>query len=178
MDRIAIKQSQIKILWLLLLAGMMLAVGVLFTYDKSISLVKGILCISFFGIVFLYLLYRLLNPRDILVIDSEGFTDASTYLGVGFVPWSNVKDIYVRKVRIQVRMARTNKAFICVALHDADAVLSYVSAFKRSIIKMNMSLGYEPVMINLVLSLEKRDVAFKMMKEYYEKSLAFAKKII
>ena len=171
MDRVVIEQSLIKTLCFALLAGIMLAAGVWLTYIKHISLMKGIFCIAFFGIVFLYLLYRLLNPRDILVIDFEGFTEASTYLGVGFVPWSNVNDIYVGRVSVQVRMVRTNKKFICVTLHDADAVLSNVSAFKRSIIKMNMSLGYEPVMINLLLASEKRDDVLKMMKEYYEMSL-------
>lgn len=175
MNGVVIKQSQFKILWLLLLSGIMVAAGVWITYLKRISLVTGIICIAIFAIVFMYLLYRLLSPRDILVIDSDGFTDASTYLGVGFVPWSNVKDIYVGKVRVQVRMARTNKEFICVTLHDADAVLSSLSAFKRSIIKMDMSLGYEPVMINLVLSWEKRDAVLKLMKEYHEASLASGK---
>lgn len=173
MDRVVIKQSTEKTLWLSLLTGIMLAAGISETYYKRISFATGIFCIACAGFAFVYLLYRLLNPRDMLVIDSEGFTDASTYLGVGFVPWSNVKRIYVDRIPIYgshgILLAK--KEHIFIELHDIDEVLSNLSDSQRSIINVNMSLGYGPIMINLDLSSAKRDDVLKMMKEYHESRL-------
>lgn len=111
------------------------------------------------------------------MIDSEGFTDASTYLGVGFVPWTNVNRIYVDRIPIYGSHGRllAKKEHIFIELHDIDAVSSNLSDSQRSIINVNMSMGYGPIMINLDLSSAKRDDVLKMMKEYYEKSLASVK---
>lgn len=174
MDRVVIKQNQFKTLWFVLLTGIMLAAGILETYNKRISIATGILCIACAGFGFVYLLYRMLNPRDILVIDSEGFTDASTYLGVGFVPWTNVKRIYVDKIPIYGSHGTllAKKEHIFIELHDTDAVLSDLSDSQRSLTNVSMSLGYGPIMISLDLSSAKRDDVLKMMKEYHEASLA------
>ena len=178
MNRVSIVQDRQKTLWFLLLAYTMLAISIGACYFKPTMFffTAGILGIAFSAIAFFYLLYRLLNPREILVIDSDGFIDTSSAMSVGFVPWSNVKRIFLGKDN--GFSPAFGKDHICITLHDTEAVLSCVPALKRSMINTSISSGNPPIIINLDLSSEKEEVAYKMMKEYYEKSLAFTKRII
>ncbi len=165
MNRVVIKQNQFKTLWLLLLACIMTAVCIwLFQTTRSLFyFLVGVFGSLFFIAGLLYILYRFLKPKDILIINSDGFIDTSSFVSVGFVPWSNVSSIYIRRVK--------HKKLICITLHNTEAVLSNVPAYKGHSINSNISLGYAPIMIGLDFASENIETVFPIMKEYHEASL-------
>lgn len=166
MNRVVIKQNQFKSLWLLLLACIMTA-GCIWLCQTTRSLFYFLVSIfgSLFGIAcLLYFLYRFLKPKDVLIINSDGFIDTSSFVSVGFVPWSNVSSICIRRVE--------HKELICITLHDTEAVLSNVPAYKGHSINGNISLGYAPNMIGLDFASENIKTVFPIMKEYLEASLS------
>ena len=178
MNRVVIKQNQFKTLWLLLI-GCILDATCIWLLHINLSK-RDFLYVAFgsvfFAVCVLYILYRLIKPRDVLVIASDGFTDASSSGSVGFVPWSNVERIYIGKVKIP--RARPDEEFICVTLHNTEAVLSELPSYKRFGMEFNISAGNAPIMIGFRLASESIETVFPMMQEYYEASLASKQKCI
>jgi hypothetical protein len=54
---------------------------------------SGLAGIIFFGFVGFYLLKKLFNKKPGLIISNSGIVDNSSGISVGFIPWSDIKEI-------------------------------------------------------------------------------------
>ncbi|MDE6594158.1 MAG: hypothetical protein K2K57_13985 [Oscillospiraceae bacterium] len=95
------------------------------------------LCI--YGAVFF--IKRLTNPKPLIIADEKGFTDSSSASPAGFIPWSDVKNIYM------VTLQR-NK-LIEVELVNSEEYLSRHSGLSRKLAEVNMKMGYQAISLSL-----------------------------
>jgi hypothetical protein len=83
----------------------------------------------------------LVRPKYILEINEKGFIDYSSAISAGFVPWNDVKDIYISSVY--------NQKFISVTFYDLENFLQMLPSAKRKLVLANIKLSYDPIQINL-----------------------------
>lgn len=88
----------------------------------------GVLGVLFFGTVFIFVVCNVIKNKDLLVINSDGFSDYSTLLSVGFVPWSNVESVAIR--------TKCSQKFIFVKVKNRAELLSKLHVCKRAILSM------------------------------------------
>lgn len=165
MDKIVIKQSLRKMILLLLGSALLTAMGAFCILEgiKQSDLVYsvvGILGVLYFGFYLICYLYRILKPKDILVIDENGVTDQSTVTSVGEIPWDNIECFYKRKLLF-------NK-YICVKLKDNQKILSQLKPWKRTILKLNTPSGFEVVSITLDITDAKIDNVLEQLDSALE----------
>ena len=104
---------------------------------KVIFAVCAVLCI-YSAVI---LTKRLISGKPLLIIDESGFTDSSNANSVGFVPWRDVKRIYM------VRM-KYNKV-IQMELAYPEEYLNRMNGAARKAAELNMKLGYQIVSFSL-----------------------------
>jgi hypothetical protein len=117
MNEIVIKQRASKQFTLLLLSILMIACSIFCVFlDVRVVVLAivvrffGIFGTLFFGFCFIFILYRLIKPKDILVIGEKGFIDNSTVKSKGFISWEYVDYIYIYSMPV------VNEKFIAVKL--------------------------------------------------------------
>ncbi|MDE7293899.1 MAG: hypothetical protein K2N72_05700 [Oscillospiraceae bacterium] len=104
---------------------------------KIFYVIAAGLCI--YGAVFF--VKRLTNPKPLIIADEKGFTDSSSASPAGFIPWSDVKSIYM------VTLQR-NK-LIEVELINSEEYLSRQNGLSRKLAEVNMKMGYQAISLSL-----------------------------
>lgn len=109
---------------------------------KEMGIPAGILIlpsigIPFFGTIFVFVVYRLVQPRPALIISSEGIYDA-TVTGVGMIKWEEIAEIYPFRYMMNQ---------LCIVLRDTDAILSRQGLIKRIFIKITTELTQNTICI-------------------------------
>jgi len=174
MKEIRIKQSVGKQIKLLLLAIIMVALSIAaaIIIGSSSDYIKGnearkilhtavmIISALFFGVALIFLLFRIIRPKDVLIINENGFTDRSAISSVGFVPWASVEQIYISSVM--------NQSFISVEIHDADNFKSLSPRHKRIFRKANSSLGFPAINITLNSAKEGYEDVLSLLQKYLD----------
>ena len=84
---------------------------------------------------------RFANPKPLIVVDESGFTDNSNSNSVGFVPWRDVKRIYMVTMR--------HNKLIQVELEYPEEYLNRMGGLARKAAELNMNLGYQPISFSL-----------------------------
>ena len=84
---------------------------------------------------------RLANPKPLIVVDESGFTDNSGTDPIGFVPWSDVKRIYMVTMK--------HNKLIQVELAYPEEYLNRMGRLARKAAELNMKLGYQPISFSL-----------------------------
>ncbi|MBD5137861.1 MAG: hypothetical protein HDT24_00845 [Ruminococcus sp.] len=84
---------------------------------------------------------RLANPKPLIVVDESGFTDNSNSSSVGFVPWRDVKRIYMITMK--------HGKLIQVELAYPEEYLNRMGGLARKAAELNMKLGYQPISFSL-----------------------------
>jgi hypothetical protein len=97
--------------------------------DGTTGLVIGILAFLFFGPITLVQLLRGIRKLPVLILDSDGFTDRSTLLSPGFVPWPEVQQIEERPFR--------RRTFVTVTVTDRAAFRARQPAWRRLLLRIN-----------------------------------------
>jgi hypothetical protein len=97
-----------------------------------LGLVVGIVGLLFFGPVTVVLLYRAVRRSPALVLSASGFTDRSTIVCAGFVPWRDVHSIDEQAFR--------GRIFVTVTMKDRAAFRRQLPAWRRPLAWMNQSL--------------------------------------
>lgn len=130
---VALYPSRTKTGGLACLAALFVAIGCfMIAGDEVFPRIIGFLCVFFFGICFLYLAYRTMKRQPSLLIDDEGVTDNSSYIGGGRLTWQDI-----RAVRLYDYMGQR---MIGLELHDPQALYDRQSGFKRLLLKANKGL--------------------------------------
>ncbi len=104
---------------------------------------KIILCIGvvFFGYGFVYLLKRMKQGKNILIVDENGITDNSSAISFGFIPWEDINDIKI--------VSMLNNDLIELSLNNEQEYIDKLPSLKRHMIAANKKLGYNAACITL-----------------------------
>ncbi len=122
METVVINESRGKKIRLLLL---MLGAAVLCMWAVGIGIILG----------------RLVRPRPLLVLTAEGFEFSSGFRNLRFIPWQEVSDISLIKIR--------SAKILGVALRHREKYLAALPKAYRWLARINCSLGYSwPIQIN------------------------------
>jgi hypothetical protein len=136
------------ILVLLGAAGFIVASAWLLTLDVgwmagSRVVPAAVAGLGFFGLVFVYCVYRLVRWRPILVIDGEGIVEQSSLISVGRLRWDEVDHIVPYVFRGQPMLG--------IVPRDLPAVLARAGWVARMAMKANGPLGCAPINIAQVI---------------------------
>jgi hypothetical protein len=135
MDEYVVRQSQFR-QFCIVLAGVALTAATIFLYHIGrLALFYALPVTVFFGGCMLFCLWRFVFPKPVLVITKSGFTNNSSLVGGGFVPWEKVENIWESVVEV----AGTRKRFISVQVADE----------KRTRAIGGMPAGYRKIDITL-----------------------------
>ena len=107
--------------------------------------VVGMLGALFFGMCLVFIAYRLIKPKEILIINAHGF-----------VSWEYVEEIYITSMM--------NQKFISVKTNESFT--PNCSKGKMIFAKINAFIGYEGINITLQSSSAKIDDVLDVMQEH------------
>lgn len=96
-----------------------------------------LLCAVLFLYASVFHLKRFINPKPLIIADESGFTDSSNTNSMGFVPWKDVKNIYIATMQ--------RNRMIQVELIYPDVYLDRLSGAARKAAEFNMKMGYQPI---------------------------------
>ncbi len=99
----------------------------------------GWMSIAFFGAGIPLFARQLLDSKPRVILDDAGVFDRT--LGVGAIPWSEIKGAYVKSVH--------GNSFVCLVLTDPDRWVRKLPAVQRKLVQTNEALGFQPLNINL-----------------------------
>lgn len=141
----AIERSRVKAMVLTLGALAFVVTGVwMVTIDDRYrglpTPVIGGASILFFGACLVYGVRKLFDKTPALIVRGDGFDDRSSAVAVGFVPWSDVREIAVMRV--------SGQRFIAVRVHDTQKYVDRGTSFQRMARRANTGLCGTPVTIS------------------------------
>lgn len=106
----------------------------------------------FFGLAGLYALIRLIFKSPLVIINQEGVTDHASALGVGLIPWQEVRGAEIYMI--------SKQRFLSVQVHDPEALICRQPLIKRIFLRMNKGIWDAPVSIpQSALAVPLEDVA-------------------
>lgn len=101
-----------------------------FIRSTSIIFVAGLASVLFFSFTGFYISKKLFDKKPGLIISSEGITDNSGGLSIGFIPWHDITEVSETIV--------ANQKFICLSLKNFELYLNkQPNRMKRWLMKMN-----------------------------------------
>ncbi len=129
-------------------------------------LVQGIgaVTVLFFGFCALWSLKKVFDPTPGLLLTAEGFTDRSSSIAAGFVPWSAIRDIRATEIQKQ--------KFVSVLVDNPKPYLESGNSLQRMAKRANQALCGTP--INLAshgLKID-RDSLMALLQSYWRQSRA------
>ncbi|MDE5859799.1 MAG: hypothetical protein K2H23_05375, partial [Oscillospiraceae bacterium] len=104
---------------------------------KVLFAVCAVLCV-YSAVIFIK---RLINNKPLIILDESGFTDNSGADPIGFVPWDDVKRIYMVTMK--------HNKLIQVELAYPEEYLNRMGGLTRKAAKLNMKLGYQLINFSL-----------------------------
>ena len=128
------------------------------TFGLWIFQAFGLLLVGFAGMLLVHSVRGLISPRPDLILSSEGITDNTTLMSVGFIPWADVVGLRARGVMKQV--------FVDVQVSDPQKYQSG-SIIKRFFRATNRVFGVNQISINVNGLTESRDVIVATIGEYF-----------
>lgn len=143
MDDVIIYPSKVKTLLIAAGSLMFVALGVYLAAGRVhmrlplwAVVVSSYIGVPFFGLCFLYALYRLLSPKPSVVISREGIFDNASAAGAGLLKWEEIANIFPYDFMGQRMLG--------IVPRDAEAVMARQPPFKRLLAKMNRGLVQAP----------------------------------
>lgn len=161
-ETVVIKQSFFKQLFLVFLGIIMVwcSLSILFIKHTVICSVIGIMGVLFFGICLLFIMKRLIMPKDILSIDPHGFIDNSSAMSSGkMICWSDVESIEISSVFFQ--------KFVCVKLRNPNEFLREITPIKKTLTKANLTCSFDIIQITLNSANANYKEVYQIMNDYW-----------
>lgn len=150
METVVINESRGKKirLFLLMLGAAVLCMWAVATpgttfqpYKRYMKIVLSAIALPFLAAGIGIILGRLVRPRPLLVLTAEGFEFSSGFRNLRFIPWQEVSDISLIKIR--------SAKILGVALRHREKYLASLPKAYRWLARINCSLGYSwPIQIN------------------------------
>lgn len=107
------------------------------------SMLKLILVVGFlfFAFAFVFLLKRAKAGKSILIVDDKGITDHSSAVAFGFIPWADVKQVYLTSIM--------GNQLIELELNNEEQYIQRLSRLQQFAFFANRKLGRQAVCITL-----------------------------
>ncbi len=103
--------------------------------------VVGFISILFFGFCSVFIFIKIFDKKSGLIISSNGIIDHSNYLSVGFIPWTDISDIQIRKF--------SSQNFLLFFLNNQVSYITKIkNPLKRILLNANMKLYRTPICIS------------------------------
>jgi hypothetical protein len=166
MDTVIIRLSRFKLILMLALIGIFVsvAVGALFMAQQADGTAAFVSYLFGIGILlgavplFYYYARFLLDPAPGLVIDKDGIDDNSNPLGVGRIPWSQIRKIKTktyeppafgpsRKANFWNPPLGRPTRYLLVHVKDPRAFLQQRKGLSRWLLRQRQRLGGTPITI-------------------------------
>lgn len=145
MDDVVIYPSKPKIFFIAAGSLLFVALGFYLVNERETMhvpvrvILASYICIPFFGLCFVYALYRLLSPKPSVVITREGIFDNATAVGAGMLKWEEIAEIYPYDFMGQRALG--------IVPRDAEVVMSRQPFIKRTLAKVSRGLVGAPFSI-------------------------------
>lgn len=110
----------------------------------------------FFGYGFFYMLKRTRKEEILLCVDENGVMDKSSAIAFGFMPWSDIEDVYLTRFM--------NETYIELKLRNSKNYMEKLPAWKKSMVAANLKMGMEAVSITLNATSENPQEICKRMQ--------------
>jgi hypothetical protein len=145
MDDVVIYPSKLKTLLIAVVSLLFVAIGFYLADGLDamrlplpvwVIVITSFVCILFFGLCFVYALYRLLSPKPAVVISREGIFDNASAVGAGMLKWEEIAEIYTYTFMGQRMLG--------IVPRDTEAVIARQPLFKRVLAKMNRGMVQAP----------------------------------
>jgi hypothetical protein len=149
---IDIKLSRWKMFLAIVGSFLFVLLGVLFIYDPqgytspmarspAVLFVSGIASVTFFGVCLLYALYKIIDTKFGLRLDSEGIYDNSNIASSGLIRWKDIKEIRAEQVA-------STKMLIILTSKDDEYINNASNFFKKCLMKLNRKWYDSPIIIS------------------------------
>lgn len=111
--------------------------------DVVYYLLKAVFLVGFvfFGYGFFYMLKKTKNEEIVLCVDENGVMDNSSAIAFGFMPWSDIEDVYLAKF--------VGETYIELKLRNSEYYMEKLPAWKKAMVAANLKMGMEAVSITL-----------------------------
>jgi hypothetical protein len=120
----------------------------------------GILGALVFGICAVWWAVKMFDTKPGLILEYEGFTDNSSPISPGFVPWSDVTGLSVFKIK--------NTRSLVITVSDPDRYIKRGNAFRRALIRSNVSTCGSPIRIASNDLTVNFDELFRVFESYWQ----------
>ncbi|GMQ64652.1 STM3941 family protein [Vallitalea maricola] len=135
--KIVIYPSIRKVIKMIILSLLLTGIGffeIIYGVSKEnnngiFATVIGFIGVAFFGLCFIYLIYRLFVKKPILVIDENGIIDNASASGVGLIKWSEIKEVII--------YTYVNQKFLGIIPNNTDIIKERLNGFKKIIFNIN-----------------------------------------
>ncbi|MEM6297781.1 MAG: STM3941 family protein [Bacteroidota bacterium] len=123
----------------------------------------GLISVSFFGFCGVVIGQRIRSPKPALRITEEGIYEDSSALGVGFIPWEDIENVY--------RDDFLGNSYLAIELKDAEA---YIAKGKnkaiRATMRANAKMCGTPISIATnSLKIDADDLEYLIEREVYKR---------
>jgi hypothetical protein len=130
---VAIRSGNLKAVFLGLVSIIFVAGGIWMIVDGPTGIrIIGSLNVVVFGLAFARFAYLIFNPKPSLVVDHDGVYDNGSTIAAGFIPWSEIKGIYIPRF--------TAQAFIGIYVKDVETIYNRLPVWKTRLIRLNSGL--------------------------------------
>jgi hypothetical protein len=115
-----------------------------------------------FGVVLIYICFRLLRPSPAVVINRAGILDQASIFSAGFIHWHEIKTMYVYRV--------IDKPMLGIIPFDNDVIIARQSPVKKFFFRIHKSaLVGPPISIPGVVLPMSPEELLAMIHRYHEK---------
>lgn len=132
-DRIVIETPAGRRTRPVVLGGVLTVLSAALVVDRpgggDFGLILGLVGLVLFAPIALTLVVRAVRNKPALILDTDGFTDQTSLIGAGFVPWPEVERIEDRQFR--------RRTFVTVTLTDRAAFRARLPAWHRFVLRLN-----------------------------------------
>ena len=102
-----------------------------------LAVIVSYLAIGFFGLCFIYGLYRLVVRRPSLILSRDGILDNASAVNAGLVRWEEINRIFCSSMQRQ--------QFVSITLKDAEGFLGRMGVIKARLMRVNVRLVGAPI---------------------------------
>ena len=150
MQKIEIPLSKSKITGLIIGSLLFVAAGIFMLagdkyssfnfYPSEVIKTAGSIAVLFFGACAIIGIKKMFDKKMGLVIDSEGITENTSAVSIGFIPWEDIQGIGEYNVM-------SNK-MVLIYLHDNKKYISRYSSWKKTLVNKNINVCGTPISIS------------------------------
>lgn len=124
METLSIKRKKSMLIYSIIVSILFSGICIMAFFDGELKVFLGLP-------VFLYLFYisvkKIIDKKPALIITNEGITDYSSVLRIGFIPWHEMNDVFIKKKRLSV-------SFLFIEVKNPEKIVEKQSILQKILI--------------------------------------------